>query len=648
MQSEHFTIERNNKPMIDISVQNIKKAFEEGNDILDGITFDVNEGERVGLLGKNGAGKTTLLKIITGELSEDEGEIIMPAYKKVGLISQIPVFPDHFTGEDVLRTAFANLYSMKAEMEDIEKQMASEESNDLLGRYDKLSHEFERLGGYTTETELARVINGLAIPDKQRNQQFSTLSGGEKTRLNLARLILENTDILLLDEPTNHLDLNATIWLEEFLIKFRGTVLIISHDRYFLDKTINRVVEVNNGKADFYSGNYSFYVTEKKRRYNEQRERFEREQAEAKRLNEAADRLYAWGTGNKNLMKKSFALRTRAERAVKTERPDQDKTMRAGVSSREFRGDEVFLVKGLRKSFGEKRLFEIDELLVQGGERIAIIGDNGTGKTTLIKVLLGEFAPDAGFSRKGPAVKAAYLPQIIHFENPNRSILDTLIYEKEMSPQLARNKLGAFLFSGEDVFKYVGDLSGGEKSRLRLCMLTQDEINLLILDEPTNHLDLASREWIEDVVGKFDETLMFISHDRYFIDRFATRIWELSDGTFTDFRGTYVQYLEMKKSGNSTHIIKVSGEREQADVSNGFVKSKEKSAKKKLKPSDAGKELRRLEREITKVEAELEDVASQKEQNASDYEKLMELDASESELNAELERLMDAWGEVAG
>ncbi|MCL2279984.1 MAG: ATP-binding cassette domain-containing protein, partial [Oscillospiraceae bacterium] len=457
--------------MIDISVQNIKKAFEEGNDILDGITFDVNEGERVGLLGKNGAGKTTLLKIITGELTEDEGEIVLPDFKKVGLISQIPEFPEEFTGEDVLRTAFATLYAMKAEMEELSEQMANAASNEVLNRYDKLSHEFERLGGYTIETDLARVVNGLMIPDKQRGQRFSTLSGGEKTRLNLARLILENTDILLLDEPTNHLDLNATIWLEDFLIKFKGTVLIISHDRYFLDKTVNRVVEVNNGKADFYSGNYSYYVTEKQRRYNEQRARFEREQAEAKRLNDAADRLYAWGTGNKRLMKKSFALRTRAERAVKTERPDRDKTMRAGVSSREFRGDEVFVVKGLSKSFGDKRLFEIDELLVQGAERIAIIGDNGTGKTTLIKVLLGELEPDSGFSRKGPSVRAAYLPQIIHFDNPNRSILDTLVAEKDISPQLARNRLGAFLFSGEDVFKYVGDLSGGEKSRLRLCML---------------------------------------------------------------------------------------------------------------------------------------------------------------------------------
>lgn len=639
--------------MIDISVQNIKKAFEEGNDILDGITFDVNEGERVGLLGKNGAGKTTLLKIITGELSEDEGEIVMPDFKKVGLISQIPEFPEHFTGEDVLRTAFAELYGMKAEMEKLEKQMSdttfdatsSATSTEVLNRYDRLSHEFERLGGYTIETDLARVVNGLMIPDTQRKQRFSSLSGGEKTRLNLARLILENTDILLLDEPTNHLDLNATIWLEDFLIKFKGTALIISHDRYFLDKTINRVVEISNGKAEFYSGNYSYYTAEKKMRYEQQLERFEREKAEAKRLNESADRLQQWGFGNKRLMKKSFALRTRAERVLKTEKPDRDKTMRAGVSSREFRGDEVLLVKGLSKSFGEKRLFEIDELLVKGAERIAIIGDNGTGKTTLIKVLLGELQPDSGFSRRGPAVKPAYLPQIIHFDNPNRSILDTLIYEKDCSPQVARNRLGAFLFSGEDVFKHVGDLSGGEKSRLRLCMLTQDEINLLILDEPTNHLDLASREWIEGIIEEYDETLIFISHDRYFIDRFATRIWELSDGGFTDFGGTYSKYIDMKNALRTTQESKASkGNNERREGS----APKEKAKKRKVKPSDAQKEQRRLEREISKLEVDIDDVTRQKEQHASDYEKLMELDAKEQELNVKLEQLMTEWEEAAG
>jgi len=629
--------------MIDISVQNIKKAFEEGNNILDGITFDVNSGECVGLLGKNGAGKTTLLKIITGELSEDEGNIVVPESKKVGMISQIPVFPSEFTAEDVLRTAFSRLFEIKAEMERLEKHMASGGADkDILDSYDGLAHEYERSGGYTIETELNRVVNGLQIPHQQRTQLFNTLSGGEKTRINLARLILENTDILLLDEPTNHLDLNATIWLEEFLVKFKGTVLVISHDRYFLDRTITRAIEISNGKAEFYSGNYSHYVEEKKRRYEEQLEKFEREQAESKRLHASADRLQQWGIGNSKLMKKSFAIRTRAERAVKTDRPDRDKNMRAKFNEREFRGDEVLVIKGLTKSYSQKKLFDIDELLVQGSERIAVIGDNGTGKTTLVKIIMDEEKPDSGFARRGPSVRTAYLPQIIRFENPNRSILDTLIYEQNENPQTARNRLAAYLFSGEEVFKHVGDLSGGEKSRLRLCMLMNGDINLLILDEPTNHLDLASREWIEDAVALYDETLIFISHDRYFINRFATRIWAFENGTFIDFSGTYEQY--MARRGD---LIRSAAEQAMVRKKPPVQKEKPPTQRRKIKPSDAQKELRRLEREIEKLETEIEAISMLRTEHATDYEKLMELDSFEAGLKTQLEQLLEDWENAA-
>jgi len=616
--------------MIDISVQNIIKAFEEGNNILDGITFEINEGEHVGLLGKNGAGKTTLLKIITGELFEDEGNIVVPGNKVTGLISQIPEFPPEYTAEDVLRTAFTRLYEIKAEMEQLEERMS--ETSEIHDKYDSLAYEYERLGGYLTETELNRVVNGLQIPQSQREQLFSTLSGGEKTRINLARLILEDTDILLLDEPTNHLDLKATVWLEEFITKFKGTVLVISHDRYFLDRTINRAIEIKNGKAEFYSGNYSYYVTEKKRRYEEQLEKYEREHAESKRLHASADRLKQWGTGNSTLMKKSFAVRTRAERAIKTERPDRDKTMRARIAGREFRGDEVLVIKGLTKSFNQQKLVDINELLVQGGERIAIIGDNGSGKTTLVKIIMGEIKPDAGFARRGPSVKAAYLPQIIRFDNPHRSVLDTIIYEQNESPQTARNRLGAYLFSGEDVYKQVEDLSGGEKSRLQLCMLMKDEINLLILDEPTNHLDLASCEWIEDALKKYDETLLFISHDRYFINRFATRIWELEEGAFTDFHGSYEKFITWKQGSK------------QGDAPN--VSRTKREVVKKIKPSDMQKEIKRIEREIEKLESDIEIINNEKNKHATDYEKLMELDNQESELETQLEELLDDWEEI--
>ena len=651
--------------MIDISVQNVKKAFEEGNDVIDGLSFEVNEGERVGLLGKNGAGKTTLLRLITGELTSDEGVIIVPAYKKLGLISQIPEFPGGYTAEDVLRTAFDRLKSIKAEMEELEKIMAERDSADVLKAYDSLAFEYERSGGYNTEFELNRVANGLRIPRTQREQLFESLSGGERTRVNLARLILENTEILLLDEPTNHLDLRATMWLEEFLGRFKGTALIISHDRYFLDKTISRAIEISAGKAEFYSGNYSFYVQEKQRRYDEQLEKYEREQKEVKRLQDAADRLYQWGTGNKNLMKKSFAIQTRAKRAAQTSRPDADKSMRVNFSEREFRGDEVIVIRGLKKSFGERRLIDIDELDVHGGERIAVIGDNGTGKTTLVRMIMDEEKPDSGVVRRGLSVKPAYLQQIVTFDHPRRTIMDTLIYEQNLSTQAARNRLGAFMFSGEDVFKQVGDLSGGEKSRLRLCLLMNGEINLLILDEPTNHLDLPSREWIEDAVGKYGETLIFISHDRYFIDRFATRVWELEDGAFTDFTGTYQEYQAFKERrlerGDRRDAANTEGRMQSAEAEQrgssaagkplrqtGADRASGTAAQRaKKKPADTLKETRRLEREIEKLENELDTVKREREEFSSDYEKLMELDRREYEIDELLESLLKEWEMLA-
>ena len=314
---------------------------------------------------------------------------------------------------------------------------------------------------YDLAFERNRVAGGLEIPQSQREQLFSTLSGGEKTRVNLARLILENTDILLLDEPTNHLDINATEWLEAYLHKYRGTVLVISHDRYFLDSVVRRVIEIAGGKAEFFGGNYSFYVEEKERRFQEQLKKYEWEQAEAKRLQESADRLYQWGTGNKKLMQKSFAIQSRIERLVQTERPTKERKLGARFGEKTFRGDEALVLKGVSKAYEGKTLFTDVELTVTGGERIALIGDNGTGKSTLIKIILDELRPDTGIVKKGPSVKAAYLPQIVHFKHPYRSLVDTLVYEDNCTPQTARNRLGAFKFSGEDVFKQVGELSGG-------------------------------------------------------------------------------------------------------------------------------------------------------------------------------------------
>ena len=620
--------------MTDISVQNIVKAFEEGKNILDGVTFNVTEGEHIGLLGRNGAGKTTLFRIMCGELSEDSGTVFIAPGKKLGLISQIPVYPSEYTTEDVLRSAYDDAEKIAAQMRELENVMQNDDSDDTLRKYDQLIQEYSRLGGYDADHEVRRVANGLSIPEQQLSQRFETLSGGEKTRANLARLILEKTDILLLDEPTNHLDMSAAEWLEDYLTKFKGTAVIISHDRYFLDKVISRTVEIHNGKAEFYSGNYSFYAAEKERRYLEQLKKYEREQAEIKRLQASADRLYQWGTQNEDLMHRSQAIEKRIERIRKTDRPTKESKVSARFGERSFRGDDVLTIKGVSKSYGDKTLFSELFLNVEGRERIAIIGDNGEGKSTLLKMIMGEERPDSGYVRLGPSVKTAYLPQIVSFDDPFATVLDTVMTECRCTAQTARNMLGSFRFSGEDVFKRVSDLSGGEQSRLRICILMSGEINLLILDEPTNHMDIDSREWIEEAVEDYEEALMFVSHDRYFINRFATRIWEIDDGVLTDFRGGFEEFRALKAERDT--------ERKKQEV----IRPAEKKSKPK-RPQSAERMLAKLEREISAAEARKAEINRQREEFSSDYAKLLELDSSESELDIKLEELYTQWEELA-
>ena len=624
--------------MIEINITNLIKSFEEGNNILDGLTLSIDSGERVGLLGKNGAGKTTLFRIITGELDSDEGDVSIASGKRVGLMSQIPIYPENYTTEDVLKSAHAHLDKLSQKLESLTASMSENTSPDLLKEYDRTAADFERLGGYNSEVERNKVANGLEIPEPMRRQLFSDLSGGEKTRVNLARLILEDTDILLLDEPTNHLDLKATEWLEEYLDRFKGTVIAISHDRYFLDRVVTRTIEIINGKAELYSGNYSFYVIERQRRFDEQQAKYDKEQAEAKRLRESSQRLKQWGTGNQRLMKKAFAIDRRIERLVKTERPTSDKKIRAGFSNKDFNGDEVLVIENLSKSYEQKQLFQNVEAIVTGGERIALIGDNGTGKSTLIKLIMAEEMPGSGHIYKGPSVKTAYLPQHIKFQNPHRTVLDTLLYEDKCSPQTARNRLGAFKFSGDDVFKPVSALSGGEKSRLQLCMLMKDDINFLILDEPTNHLDISSREWIEEALEGYEETLLFVSHDRYFVDRFATRIWELSDGRIIDFMGSFEKYKQWKQRQVMTGLTTKTQKRDTSDTKKRETKRKGESVQKKLE---------RAERDIEKCEAKIAQLDSDTEHYSTDYQKLLEIADERKALEDELNELYMRWEELS-
>ena len=616
--------------MVDIQVKNLTKFFVIGENLLEGLSFEIQEGERVAILGRNGCGKTTLLKILTGEMDYDDGEVFVNPHKKIGLISQIPRFPLGFTVEDVLRSAYTDIMAVKRKMEALEKAMALGASSEQLREYDNLTNRFQSGGGYEMDVEVDKICNGLGITPDQRKQEFDSLSGGEKTRMNLARLLLEKTDILLLDEPTNHLDLNSVEWLENYIKAFKGTVVAISHDRWFIDRIAERVIEIVDGHAEFYSGNYSFYMDEKQARFDLQMKQYEQEQAKLKQLGYTVERMKGWGINNRTLYRRAMSIQHRMERIKKTEKPKTEKKMKASFGEKDFSGDVVFKTKNLAKAFGDRVLFSDVNLNVEGGERIAILGDNGTGKTTFLKCLLGD-EDCAGRIQYGPTVKAGYLPQIIHFPHPERTLYDTMLYEKNCSPQVARDRLGQFMFQGEDVFKTVGTLSGGEQSRLRLCMLMDEKINLLILDEPTNHLDIASREWVEAAIEEFEGVLLFVSHDRYFIEKFAERIWLLEDGQIRDFRCGYAKYRSIVEHEAAAKLT--------AAVS--APKPKKEKPKGGTKESD--KLVRRLEREIEKQEKIVAEYDAKIEAASADYQELTRLLGEKEEAEMLLMDLMEQW-----
>ena len=403
--------------MVDIQVKNLTKFFVIGENLLEGLSFEIQEGERVAILGRNGCGKTTLLKILTGEMDYDDGEVFINPHKKIGLISQIPKFPFGYTVEDVLRSAYTDIMAVKRKMEALEKAMMNGASSEQLREYDNLTNRFQSGGGYEMDVEVDKICNGLGITPEQRKQEFDSLSGGEKTRMNLARLLLEKTDILLLDEPTNHLDLNSVEWLEGYINAFKGTVLAISHDRYFIDRVADRVIEITEGHAEFYSGNYSFYMDEKQARFDLQLKQYEQEQAKLKQLGYTVERMKGWGINNRTLYRRAMSIQHRMERIKKTEKPKKEKTMKASFGEKDFSGDVVFKMKNVSKGFGERTLLSDVNLNVEGGERIALLGDNGTGKTTFIKSLLGD-EDCAGKIQFGPTMKWGYLPQIIKFSHP--------------------------------------------------------------------------------------------------------------------------------------------------------------------------------------------------------------------------------------
>lgn len=624
--------------MIEIALQNIEKYYG-ANHVLKGITFEIIQGERIGLLGKNGAGKTTLFKVLAGVEAIDGGNKMVRKGATIGLLDQIPNFPESYTTYDVLYSAFGDLMKVHNQMRELEKLMEKEVTDEVLKRYGNLQQLFEAKDGYSIEDNINRVCIGLKIDNDMAVKEFNKLSGGEKTRIMLGRLMLEKPDILLLDEPTNHLDLSSIEWLENFLSEYKGTAIIISHDRYFLDKVVNRIVEIVDGKAELYEGNYSYYVSEKQQRYEIQMARYNEEQKKIRQLEEAAKRMHEWAkiADSGAMHRRAFSIEKRIERMEKTDKPIIERNISGGFSEYDFSSKDVILAKGLRKYFGDKKVIENLDLLIQKNERAAILGDNGSGKSTLIKIITGEIEPDGGMIKLGESIKYAYLPQIVTFDNPKLSILETVIQELNMQEGPARSLLAKYKFRQEDVHKTVENLSGGEKSRFRLCIMMQKNVNLLILDEPTNHLDIASREWLESALEDFSGTLVFVSHDRYFINKFASRICEMVDGKIEDYYGDYEYYKEIK-------AIKKQ-QKESLPVKKEKVKL-QKEEKIYKKEDDPKKKMEQLENLINNLEEKLKDINISMENSSDDYEALSLLYDEKTNIEEELETLYEQWASL--
>lgn len=526
--------------MIELSIRNLEKYYG-ATKILEDITFNINTGQKIGVVGVNGSGKTTLFKVICGSEPYENGKLNIRKNARIGYLEQMPEYLENHKVIDILYSAFEDVLDIGDKMVQLENKMKKnniENLEFLMSKYGDLQEKFEHMDGYNIETNIKVVSTGLKIDDAMKERTFNTLSGGEKTTVLLAKILLQKADILLLDEPSNHLDIESLDWLEDFIKNYEGAVVIISHDRYFMDRVVKKIVEIENGKSTVYPGNYSFYIKEKKIRHTRQMNLYNLQQKKISAIRASIDRLKRWermGSNGKYYIK-AFSMEKRLAKMPKVEKPVSEmKKINIDFSLNNKEVNDILEIKGLSKSFGEKLLFENLNLKVNYGDKIAIIGKNGAGKSTLAKILIKECAADSGIIEYGEEVKIGYLAQNVTFGSDAETVLEAFRDGLTLSQQKARSALAKFLFTKDDVFKTIGTLSGGERSRLRLCKLMQQDINLLILDEPTNHFDLNSREMIERSLKNFEGTLICISHDRYFINKVTDKIMELNPDGISDY-----------------------------------------------------------------------------------------------------------------
>ena len=646
--------------MFELSLVNVKK-YMEATLVLKNINFQVYSGEKVGIVGVNGSGKTTVLKLIAGILpmdycvgypgatspGYDEGFINKPSGATCAYLEQIPQYENGIKVIDVLKMAFSEVYEIEEKMHKLEDEMKvlkGEELERSLKQYSRLVQSYEVKGGYNTEEKLAKICTGLKFTQNFLDKEFNLLSGGEKTTVILGKLLMDNPDILLLDEPTNHLDMDSIEWLERYLNNYDGIVIIVSHDRYFLDNVVSKIIEIEDMESKTYKGNYSSYVKQKEEKLLEQMHNYKEQQKEIKSMESTIKDLRDWAirADNSKFFKRAASMEKRLERMKSNEdaqKPKiENKTMKLNFKNSERSGEETIKAKGLCKSYIDKVIFNEADLLINFKERVALVGPNGSGKTTFLKMLLGEEAPDKGTVELGANVKVGYLPQVITFDNEEYTVIQAFRDDISILEGQAREYLSKFMFFGNSVFKKVKALSGGERIRLKLSMLLYEDINLLILDEPTNHLDIDSIETLEEALEEFKGTIFFISHDRYFINKIGERIIAIEDNKLKSYLGNYDYYKEIQD--------RVKLEKEINDLQKEKVIKKEKKKKEIDEVKKRESEIKKLEIKIQKLEKELEGIELTMSNLELNYEELNELFSKKEELSEELERVMEEWIEL--
>ena len=598
--------------MIILSVQNVAKSFGI-NAVLRDVSLTIQQGERIGLVGVNGCGKSTLMRIIAGLDSQDSGEIALVRGTRIGYLAQQNMVTSGESIWNELQSVYEPVFAMEKRLRELENEMAHAHTDEqhfahLSADYDRLMHRFEESDGYAWKSMVSGVLNGLGFKPSQYDQRVDSLSGGEQTRLCLARLLLQKPDLLLLDEPTNHLDMETLQWLENYLSSYKGSVLVISHDRYFLDHVCTGIVEILMGSSEQYNGNYTRYTAQRQERFESRIRAYELQQKEIERQ-EAIIARYRMFNREKSI--KAAESREKAlDRMEKLEKPVDERAIRFSFEARRRTGEDVLQLSELSKSFGEKHLFRDLSIHVRAGDRIALIGPNGVGKSTLIKLIVGEEKPDTGFIRYGANVDLGYYDQHQSTLHPDKSVLDE-VWDRfpQMEQSNVRGALGMFLFTGDEVFKPIKTLSGGEKGRVALTALMLRKDNLLLLDEPTNHLDMDSREVLEDALSDFGGTIITVSHDRYFINRVANRIIEMRPDGVTEYIGNYDDYIERK---NRPIPVEAEGGKTKTELEKEKRRDKmNRQALRQLKTraQEAEKAVGAKEAEIAELEAQMADPA---------------------------------------